>query len=186
MGGRTWAARRARGTAVLCTQEYDVVPAPRQLEREVCTVMHAQLAFGARSRIRDNGREAACEEGVAEDGSSRRCGHLDRLLDRAYTCPVRHPLLDRPRVSARATRVRPFSLRLSARGGTRGHQLAEDDVAELARAVLRADEPRGAKPPRREDHRTLRHEQLLLQRLPLWRSHGRVAAGLREVALEVE
>jgi hypothetical protein len=78
---------------------------------------------------------------------------------------------------------------LAAIGRTRrdeGHQLAVDDVAALARAVLRADEPRGAKPPRRGDHRALRHEQLLPQRLPLWRGRGRVAAGLREVALEVK
>jgi hypothetical protein len=53
VGVRAWAADWTGGTAVLCTQEYDVVPAPRRLEREVCTMMHAQLAFGARSRIRD-------------------------------------------------------------------------------------------------------------------------------------
>jgi hypothetical protein len=45
------------------------------------------------------------------------------------------------------------------------------------------DEPRGAKPPRREDHRALRRKQL---RLPLWRGRGRVAAGDYEVALEME
>jgi hypothetical protein len=57
-------------------------------------MMHAEVALDARSRIRDNDREAACEEGVAEDGSSRRYAHLDRLLDRTYTCSVRHSLPD--------------------------------------------------------------------------------------------
>jgi hypothetical protein len=169
-------------------RKYCVAPVSRQLERAVdCTmmaVMHAQLAFGARSRIRDSDREAAREEGVAKDGSSRRYAHLDRLLDRAYTCLVRYPLPDQPSFSARETRGRPADTGRTRRDG--GYQLAEDDVAALARAILRADEPRGAKPPRPEDHRALRHEQLLPQRLPLWRGRGRVAAGLREVALEVE
>jgi hypothetical protein len=57
------------------------------------------------------------------------------------------------------------------------HELAEDDIAALARAVLRAEEPRGAKPSRREDHRTLGHVQLLPQRLPLWWVRGIVARG---------
>jgi hypothetical protein len=53
---------------------YCVTPGSRQLEREVSTVMHAQRAFGARSRIRDSRREVVREAGVVEEGSSRRCG----------------------------------------------------------------------------------------------------------------
>jgi hypothetical protein len=128
---------------------YCVAPVSRQLEREVCTAMHAQLAFGTSSRIRENGREAAREGGVAEGESCRRCLYLEHLLDRAYTCPVRLPLPDRPPVSARAAVLTDISrTRRDAR-----HQVAEDDVAGPARAVLRTDEPRGAKPPRLEDHR---------------------------------
>jgi hypothetical protein len=141
--------------------------------------MHVQVALSVRNGIRDDGREGGGEVREVKDMSTHECKHLDRLPDRADLRTVRYPLPGH-HLACRRTRDEENEAVLAAIGHTRrdeGYQLAEDDVAALARAVLRADKPRGARPPRRQDHRELHREQLL----PHQRGRGRVAAGFHEV-----
>jgi hypothetical protein len=115
---------------------------PRQPEREICAVMHVQLAFSAHDRIRDISGEGAGDVRAVGHVPIREHGRLNRLLDRADVRPARSRPAVPSRGGARGQRDRgrdrcdwPFAI-----GG--GIQALGKDGAALVRAVPRADETR--------------------------------------------
>jgi hypothetical protein len=90
--------------------------------------MHVQMAFIARIRIRDNGREGAGEFRIVEHVLIRAHRHLDRLLDR----PGLRPARSRPPVTRLAEYTGQESGQHSLRVATRGRGRATSPQRKTA------------------------------------------------------
>jgi hypothetical protein len=177
VGRRTQAACWARGTSVPYTQRDDVVPTPRQIEREMCSVMHVPLAFGARSRIRENGRRAARESASFPFAST---GALTARLTARICAQSAIPcaaVTSGAEVRGRGERGRaPCDWPHATGRGTKAHGRRRRCARSrrlVRRRALRANFSR------REHHRALRREQLCLE---VFRSSGAAGVSPRAAA----
>jgi hypothetical protein len=158
-------------------KEYDVVPAPRQIKREMCSVMHEPLAFGSRSRIRENGRRAARESASFPFAST---GALTaRLTARifAQSAISRTAVISRAEVRGQGERGHarynwPHATGRGARAHGRRRRCARP------RRLLRREDLR-ENWSRCEHHRALRREQLCLD---VSRSSGAAGVSRRAAA----
>jgi hypothetical protein len=106
------------------------VLAPRQIKHEMCTVMHAQLAFGAGSRIRDNDLKSSRESEsfpFASTGTLTACLTARICAQSAILCPA---VTSRDQVRGGESESMLAAIRRTRRD--EGHQLAEDEDAARA------------------------------------------------------
>jgi hypothetical protein len=154
--------RVGRVVRMFCARkEHCVGLVPRQPEREICAVMHVQVAFSAHNRIRDISGEGAGDVRAVEHVPIREHARLDRLLDRADVRPAR----SRPAVPSRG-RARGQRERCRARcdwplaqeGGTQARgerRLCARPRRPARRRAPRAKPPHGAAGPSKGVYRAL-------------------------------